>query len=79
MTNTLLLSAFLLTMPAKGSDYQRAGRYLGKALYKEYRVDEYARRLERQVIDEDTRKSLTPVVTVGRIIVEQRVELEWRF
>jgi len=79
MTQTILLSAFLLTLPAQGSDYQRAGRYLGKALYKEYRVDEYARRLERQVIDENTRKSLTPVVTVGRIVMEQRIELEWRF
>jgi len=78
MIGALTLAGLLLALPAHGSQYQRAGRYLGKAMYKEYRIDRYLRRFEDRWVPESI-KSLHPVVTLGRLVIEQRIEYEWSF
>jgi len=75
----LVLTGFLLTAPLWGPQYQDAGRYGSRALYKHYKIDKGLRRLEKRWFSPDVRKYGGTIISLTRAIHERRISYEFTF
>ena len=58
---------------------RQAARYLTKALYKEYKVGKYVRRLEKKYVHKAVKKYGAYVAIPAKVLIDRRVVFKWEF
>lgn len=85
--NELLVSALIsmqtpetyVMRPVDPNYEAQAARWLGKAVAKEYRLGDYAKRLEKRYVHKDVKKYGAYVAIPCKIIIDRRIVFRWEF
>ena len=82
MISGLALTAFVSATPvvqAYANPEKEAMKYLGKACYKQFNINTYAKRVEVYFLNEEVRKYGGAISAGVRIIAEQKISYVWTF
>jgi hypothetical protein len=60
-------------------NYKQAAQALSEALYKETGLDKKVKKLEKKYINKDLKKYGGYTILIADIVVNQRVQYEWKF
>lgn len=58
---------------------EQAAKHLGQALYKQFDIGVYLRRMEKRYIHKDVKKYGAYVFIIGDIAIRQEIRFKWEF
>lgn len=80
MNSFVLSAAITLTNPVGGAlDDSDAARYVIKAAYKSFKLDQIVSKIEKKHLKLDKYPELGYIGLVARVVTEKRVTYTWRF
>ena len=81
MMNSFILSAYVAIAPAQvyANPEQEALKQLTKACYKQFKIDDYVKTLEKKLLSKKLRKYGGYAAVGVRMVAEQKVAYTWTF
>lgn len=83
MNSYILSLALIMPTPAHVGNEQDAYKHIGKALYKELKLDKEVKKVEKYIEKNYVPEEIKPYVgytgVIIRAVVEKRISYEWRF
>ena len=82
LVSSFVLSVSLAVAPVDTAYADPSGeavKHIGKAFYKQFKVDNYLSRLERKYLSDDIRKYGSMIGITARMIAEKKITYTWRF
>lgn len=81
MIGVFVLSAAITITPHLDNTGEKkdAIKAVGKAVYKQHRIDKKLRQLEKRYLSDEVRFYGGVVINLGKIITEKKITYEWTF